>query len=181
MGRPGENNYSSSTDNVLTINNGNISVNSTGDGIDVNGSAYITGGNVIVYGPTNSGNGSLDYDRTFEVNGGTLIAGGSSGMLQGCSSSSSIYNLIITFNTNYDSNDIITIVDSSNNEIISYNSDKSYSSLIVASPKLKKGQEYTIKVNNEKYETFTISGITTTIGNYNEMGGRPMGPSGHRR
>lgn len=180
-GRPGENHYSSNTDNVLTINGGNINVNATGDGIDVNGSAYITGGNIIVYGPTNSGNGTLDYDRTFEVNGGTLIAGGSSGMMQSCSSSSSIYNLTIVFDNSYGSGDIITIVDSSNNNIVSYESSKSYSSLVIASPKLKNGSKYTIKINGEEYESFTISSITTTIGNYNGMGGGPGGHGGTRR
>lgn len=181
MGRPGENSYSSSTDNILTINGGSIYVNATGDGIDVNGSAYITGGNVKVDGPTNSGNGTLDYDRVFEVNGGILIAGGSSGMLQSCSSSSSVYNLAITFNSNYSSGDVITIVDSSNNEIVSYESSKSYSSLIVASPKLQKGSSYTVKVNGETYKSFTISSITTSIGNNNGMGGNPGGAGGHRR
>ena len=181
IGRPGSNTYSSNTDNVLTINGGSIYVNASGDGIDVNGSAYITGGNIKVDGPTNSGNGSLDYDRTFEISGGTLLAGGSSGMLQSCSSSSSIYNITITFNSNYSSGDVITIVDSSNNEIISYESNKSYSSLIVASPKLQKGNTYTVKVNGETYKSFTISSITTTIGNNNGMGGNPSGFGGHRR
>lgn len=180
-GRPGENSYSGSTDNILTINGGSIYVNATGDGIDVNGSAYITGGNVKVDGPTNSGNGSLDYDRIFEVNGGTLLAGGSSGMMQGCSSSSSVYNLAITFNSNYSSGDVIMIVDSSNNEIVSYESDKSYSSLVVASPKLQKGSTYIVKVNGETYKSFTISSIMTTIGNNNGMGGNPGGPGGQRR
>ena len=181
IGRPGENHYSSSTDNILTINGGSIYVNATGDGIDVNGSAYITGGNVKVDGPTNSGNGTLDYDRVFEVNGGTLIAGGSSGMLQSCSSSSSTYNLAIAFNSNYSSADVITIVDSSNNEIVSYESSKSYSSLIVASPKLQKGSSYTVKVNGETYKSFTISSITTSIGNYNGISGNPGDAGGHRR
>jgi len=174
-GRPGENSYSSNTENILTINGGNVYVNATGDGIDVNGSAYIIGGNIKVDGPTNSGNGSLDYDRIFEVNGGTLLAGGSSGMMQGCSSSSSVYNVTIMFNSNYSSGDVIMIVDSSNNEIVSYESDKSYSSLVVASPKLQKGSTYTVKVNGETYKSFTISSITTNIGNNNGMGGNPGG------
>ncbi|MGM9876885.1 MAG: carbohydrate-binding domain-containing protein [Bacilli bacterium] len=180
-GRPGQNNYSSSSNNILTINGGNIYVDAAGDGIDVNGSAYITGGDIKVDGPTNSGNGALDYDSIFEITGGTLIAGGASGMLQGCSSSSSIYNLTITFNSSYSSGDVITIVDSSNNEIISYQSSKSYSSLVIASPKLQKGSTYTVKVNGEEYKSFTISSITTTIGNNNNMGGAPVGPGGQRR
>lgn len=170
QGRPGENNYSNNTDNILTINNGTIYIDARGDGIDVNGSAYINGGNVQVDGPTDNGNGALDYDNIFSVNGGTLLAGGSSGMLQGCTSSS-VYNLTITFTTSYGENDIINIVDSSNNNIITYQSKKTYSSLVVASLKLKKGETYTIKINNTTYKTFTIESMTTTIGG-NQFGGR---------
>lgn len=175
-GRPGQNSYSDNTDNILTVNGGNIYVNATGDGIDVNGSAYITGGNIKVDGPTSDFNGSLDYDRTFEVSGGTIVAGGSSGMVQSCSSSSSVYNIVIVFENNYASDDIIKIVDSTNNEIVSYNSNKSYSSLVVASPKFQEGNTYTIRVNNKDYETFTISDITTKIGNYSGMNGIPGRP-----
>ena len=96
-------------------------------------------------------------------------------MMQGCSSSSSVYNVTIMFNSNYSSGDVIMIVDSSNNEIVSYESDKSYSSLVVASPKLQKGSTYTVKVNGETYKSFTISSITTNIGNNNGMGGNPGG------
>lgn len=180
-GRPGENNYSSNTSNVLTINDGTIYVNAVGDGIDVNGSAYINGGNIKVDGPTDSGNGTLDYDSKFEVNGGTLLAGGSSGMLQGCSSSSSLYNLTITFTSTYGDGDMITIEDNSGNEIVSYSSSKNYSSLVVASPLLNKGESYTIKVNGSEYKTFEISSITTTIGNSMGMGGNPGVPSGGGR
>jgi len=185
MNRPGENSYSNNSDNILTINDGSIYVNAIGDGIDVNGSAYINGGNVKVDGPTNSGNGALDYDKFFEVNGGTLVAGGASGMLQGCSSSSKLYNVMITFTSNYGSSDMITIVDNSGNKVISYQSSKTYSSLVVASPDLKEGESYTIKVNDSTYKTFTISSITTTIGNsMGNMpgpGGGPGGPGGGRK
>lgn len=176
MGRPGENSYSSNTSNVLTVNGGNIYVDATGDGIDVNGSAYINDGHIQVDGPTNDGNGALDYDSVFQVNGGTLLAGGSSGMLQSCSSSSSTYNVTIGFTSSYGSSDKITITDSNGNEIITYQSSKSYKALIVASQDFKKGSTYTIKVNGEEYKTFTISSITTTVGNTGgSMGGTMPG------
>lgn len=186
FGRPGSNNFSNNSDNVLTINGGTIYVNATGDGIDVNGSAYINGGETKVDGPTNDGNGSLDYDSTFEVNAGAFLAGGSSGMMQGISSSSKLYNLSIGFTSNYGNSDVITIVDSLDNEIISYSSSKSYSSLVVATPSFQKGESYVIKINGADYKSFTISNITTNIGNVNSMGGfmgnpmeKPMGnPSG---
>ncbi len=49
----------------------------------------MAGGTVLVNGPTNDGNGSLDYDGTFDISGGILVATGSSGMAQMPSDSSS--------------------------------------------------------------------------------------------
>ncbi len=171
MGRPGENRYSSNTNRTLTINDGTIYVSASGDGIDVNGTAYMNGGTVTVDGPTDNGNGALDYDSGFIVNGGTLYAGGASGMMQGVSNSSRIYNVQIVFPTNYTKDTIITIIDSKENEILSYQSNKSYNSLVIASPKFQKGETYTIQVNGTTDQTFTITSITTSIGSGGGMGG----------
>ncbi len=171
MNRPGANNYSSS-ENILTINGGNIYVDASGDGLDANGSIYMTGGTVIVDGPENSGNGALDYDKEFIVKGGTLFAGGSSGMAQCVSSNSTIYNLFINFSSNYGKDDKVVIVDANNKEILSYQSNKSFSSLVLASPLLTKG-DYKIFINGDQYETFTISSITTQIGSSGGMNMRP--------
>lgn len=175
IGRPGANQYSSN-DNVLTINGGNIYVDASGDGLDANGSIYINGGTVKVDGPENSGNGALDYDKECVIKGGTLLAGGASGMAQGVSSNSTIYNVFINFSSIYGKDDKIAIVDSSNKEIISYQSNKNYSSLVVANSSLKKG-DYKILINGEEYESFTISNMTTQIGYSNGMN---MGPGNKR-
>ena len=66
----------------LTITGGTITVEAGGDGLDRNGSIERTGGTVIVNGPTNDGNGPLDYPGTFNISGGFLVAVGSSGMAQ---------------------------------------------------------------------------------------------------
>lgn len=179
--RPGQNSYNENTDNVLTINNGNIYVNSEGDGIDINGLAYINGGTVKVDGPEMPGNGTIDYDAYFNVNGGEFIGGGPSSMLQTCSNTSKLYSIAIAFNSTYKENDKITIIDSNKNIVATYQSEKSYNSLIVATNKFQKGQEYTIKVNDEKYATFTITKNITTIGNINGTGGQQGGNRGPRR
>lgn len=183
--RPGANLYNSSTDNILTINNGNIVIDAAGDGIDVNGSAYMNDGMVTVYGPTNSGNGALDYDMVFEVNGGIIVASGSSGMAQSFTNSSKLYQVHIGFGSEISCDDTIEIVNGDSN-IINFRSSKTYSSLIIASPKFLKGQEYTIKVNNEIYENFTVSSNETLVGSNQSMfpgagGNRPNGrPNGRR-
>ena len=97
MGRPGANNITSNTNQYLTINGGYIYVDTAGDGLDSNGSIYINGGTTIVNGPTNDGNGALDYDSECVIKGGTLISAGSSGMLQSASTNSDNYTMTIVF------------------------------------------------------------------------------------
>ncbi len=192
IGRPGENQYTENTDNVLKIYGGTIYVNANGDGIDVNGSGYVYGGDITVDGPSDSGNGALDYDREFVVDGGTISLVGSSGMLQGISSSSKQYNVIINFGQNYSENSQIEVFDDKGEVLLSKTPSKSFSSFVFSLSELKKDGSYIIKVNGEVIEQFTISEITTTIGTIggigpggkggrgekNSEGERPMGPSG---
>lgn len=179
MNRPGENNVNSTSNNKLTINGGVVYVNSKGDGIDINGSGYVYGGDVTVEGPTDNGNAALDYDGEFVVDGGTVISVGSSGMLQGISSSSK-QNNIIAYLSNVSANTKISIVDSNNKEVISYTPSKSYSSLVVSSSKLEMNQTYRILINGEEYQSFTVNSTTTKIGSNNgggmmQGGGMPQG------
>ena len=164
MNRPGASNYKENTNNILTIYDGNIYVNSSGDGIDINGSGYLYGGVITVDGPTSNGDGALDYDGEFIVNGGTLIAVGSSGMAQGVSSNSTQYNVMINLENTYQENKKIIVLNENNEEIISYTPSKSFSSIVISSNKLLNSSTYTLKIDDEVYKTFTISSITTNIG-----------------
>lgn len=168
MNRPGKNNYNENTTNTLTVNGGKIYVNASGDGIDINGSGYIYGGNIIVDGPTDNGNGALDYDNKLVVNGGSLIAAGSSGMHQSVSTDSTQYNVTIYFNSTYN-NKKITIIDSNGNVIIEHTPAKSYQAVTISSSNFKNNETYTVKVDNTAYKEFTISSISTTIGSGNNM------------
>ena len=81
MNRPGANQFASDG-SMIEINGGTIYVNATGDGIDSNGDIIMTGGTLIVNGPTDNGNGAIDKNGTFTITGGTLVASGSSGMAE---------------------------------------------------------------------------------------------------
>ena len=60
-----------------------------GGNLDSNGAIEMTGGVVIVNGPTERMNGAIDYMNGFNVTGGLLVAAGSSGMAEAPSESSS--------------------------------------------------------------------------------------------
>ena len=180
-GRPGQNGFGSNSSGEIKINGGTIKVDVKGDGIDSNGSIYITGGEVIVNGPTNNGNGSLDYDRNFDISGGTLIAVGSLGMAQGPSDSSTQKSVSIGVN-NQQGNVEFKILSSSGEEIVKYTPTKQYSSIIVSSSKFKDGESYDLYIGNSKVQNFTISGSVTNVGSSNGGNmGMPGGGKGNRR
>jgi hypothetical protein len=168
-GRPGQNNFSNSSNNKLTINNGNIYVNAKGDGLDSNGSIYINGGTIYVDGPVDGGNGALDYDNECVMNGGTLVAVGNSQMAQAISSNSKVYCLDATLSSNQEAKSTISITDSNSNTIIEYTPSKAYNSVVIATTDLKQNSTYTLNINSEKYSSFTTSYIVTNIGNSNNQ------------
>lgn len=191
-GRPGQNNFSSSNGSI-TIAGGYIIVNADGDGIDSNGSITMNDGTVIVNGPTSSGNGTLDYDSTFNITGGTLIGAGSSGMLQTPSNSSSQISLSVVLG-NLDADTLIHIENESGDDILTFSPSKTYQSVIFSSPELVNGDTYkiyyggtctgTIKnglytdgsySNGTEFDSTTLSSIVNTIG----TSGGSMMPGGN--
>lgn len=64
---------------TLVFNGGYTYVNAAGDGLDSNGTLTVNGGYVFV-SQTGGGNSPIDCDTTWNYNGGTVIAGGSSDM-----------------------------------------------------------------------------------------------------
>lgn len=175
-GRPGQNNFSSvgESNQKLTINGGNIYVKVQGDGLDANGSIYINGGNIVVAGPTSSGNGSFDYDSEFIVSGGTVIAYGAKGMWQNPSTSSTQYG--IAFDETGSQGDNITIKDSSGNEIANFTTDNSYGVIFISSSEIENGETYNLYVNGNSSDNVTvmstISGGVTSNGMNMQGGGR---------
>lgn len=146
--RKGANPFESTGDGKLTINGGEIVVDSEGDGLDANGSIEMNEGLVIVNGPNSGGNGSLDYDDAFNINGGTLIATGTNGMIQNPSDSSK-QNTISTVLTTQKANTLIHIEDESGNEILTFAPSKDYASIIVSSSEIKDDSTYKVSVGGE--------------------------------
>jgi hypothetical protein len=65
-------------DKLITIEDGNIDINKSYEGIEAC-EIIINGGSLKVLGPTNDGNGALDYDKECIIKGGVLLAIGSNG------------------------------------------------------------------------------------------------------
>lgn len=177
MGGFGGGQASSSDSSVLlTINGGNIFVNAGGDGLDSNGNIVMNGGNVTVLGPTSDGDTALDFDGAFTINGGVLMAFGSSGMLETPTSAQNGCCIVTTLGT-VSANSAFSLMDSSGNMIMSYTPTKNYASAIVYSSDIKSGSTYTVTAGSTT-QSITVNSNVTTNGVSGGFGGGQNGGFG---
>jgi len=158
----------SSEDIYLTIDGGNINIMCAGDGLDSNGAGIINGGNITVYGPENRGNASLDFEYGLIINGGTIVAAGSSAMAGQPHSSSKQVSLSFYLNQNFDAGSTVCVTDKDGNEVINTICQKKFDWVCVSSDKLKVDSTYTLYVNGEKVNSLTVTGNVTS----NQLSGR---------
>lgn len=67
---------------LIEISDGDYWIDAGGDGLDSNGNIAMTGGTMEIYGAPNQENSALDYENSFDYQGGTLLAAGITGMTQ---------------------------------------------------------------------------------------------------
>lgn len=144
------------TDNEMwmELNGGYIHILAGGDGVDSNGDLTINGGEIYIDGPSDNGNSAIDYgDRSSAyMNGGTLVAIGSSGMAEGMSDSSKQEVLMVKLGEQMEAGDV-ELTDSEGNVIVSYTALKSYDCVIISTAEVESGATYTL----------TTSGTTTEV------------------
>lgn len=156
-----------SSGGVLTIRGGDITVNAKGDGIDINGSGEMTGGTLTVYGPQDGGNGAFDYDKTFNITGGTLISFGSAQMAltptaEGCS--------LISVGGNLSAGQTVKFVSSDGTQA-EYITEKAAQQILFTSPQFKSGDTVTVYLNGTQTGQATLTNGVSTIGTVASTGG----------
>jgi len=174
----------------LAIHGGYLYVDADGDGLDSNGSIDVTGGTVLVDGPTGNMNGPLDIEERsghLMYGGGFLIAVGSSGMAVGASPGSTQYSVLIYLTSQQRAGTLVHLRTGDGEELFTFQPVKAYQSVSFTSPDLGPGTHeiflggsstgtltdgrYTggSYSGGSRYASFTISSINTTVG----QGGGP--------
>ncbi|MBQ5956571.1 MAG: carbohydrate-binding domain-containing protein [Clostridia bacterium] len=158
------------TTGSITIAGGTVYVNAKGDGIDSNGSIYISGGTITVDGPANNGNGALDYNTTATITGGTFIATGSSGMVQSMSSAENQGVILCTFD-GLSAGTTIILQDGKGNIVAEVTPTKTYSSIVISSPEITEGNTYVLKTGDTVLSTIIMTSLLYGSGSMNMGGG----------
>jgi hypothetical protein len=142
----------------------------------------MTNGTLVVNGPTANDNGSLDYDGSFQMTGGSIIAAGSSGMAQAPGTSSSINSLQITFKSVQAAGTLVNIQTVDGKELVTFAPTKKFQSLVFASSAVAKGSSYKVfyggncsgtvsdgiykngnYAGGTQYASFTVSSTVTKV------------------
>jgi hypothetical protein len=157
----------------------------------------MTDGVVLVNGPTTDGNGALDYMGEFTISGGFLVAGGSSGMAEAPSESSSLYSIMVNFAQAQQAGTLIHIESEDGEDVVTFAPTKQFQSIVVCSPTIEEGTSYTVYLGGSstgtptdslysegtytpgtEYVSLDISGTVTVSGSTGGMGGSGGTPPG---
>ena len=131
---------------TVTITGGTTVIDADGDGFDSNGSATMSGGILVVNGPTNSGNGALDVNGTFTVTGGTLLAAGSAGMAVSPDSGSAQSFVAVSLDSVQAAGTTVQLVNSAGDVVVAFESVKDFQSVVFSSDELVDGESYSVYV-----------------------------------
>lgn len=160
----------------IIINDGDIYINASGDGIDSNGQIYFNGGSTTIDGPINNNSSALDSNSGIIVNGGTVLAISSSNMIEKFDEASTVLNADIYFEDIKSTGAKFEIKDPTGNTLISHTSAKPFNHAMMSSADFVLGEIYYIYINGEKYQDFTINNSTTTV---NKPKNNTTIPGGH--
>lgn len=175
----------------LNISGGFVYVDAEGDGLDSNGDMTISGGTILINGPTNGGNGALDSNSEIVVTGGILIAAGSSQMAEASGESSTQYSVSAAIGSTQEKDTLVTLLDEDGGEVVSFKPAKTFDHIVISSPYIEKGRTYTLSIGGsttsagsyglfenggydgkgEPVGSFTAEDITSFIGQQSMMGG----------
>lgn len=155
----------------IKISGGTVNINAEGDSIDSNGSLYVTGGTTYISGPSNAGNGALDYNGTATITGGTIITASSAGMSQNFGSDSTQGSILLNLSSQQSAGTKIEVKNSSGKVIASYTPKKAYSSILISTAEIKKGETYTITAGSFSQKVEMTDIIYGQSGGPGGMGG----------
>ncbi len=122
-----------------------------GDGIDANGHVEMTGGLVVVNGPTDTRNSAVDYSGgSFVLTGGTFIGTNVDGRnSEGIGAGSTQSSLYVTTGSTLSAGTVVHVQDSDGAGLVTFKPANDYSVIVFTSGELVSGASYDIYLGGE--------------------------------
>ena len=163
----------------IIISGGTITVDASGDGLDSNGTIYVTGGTLIVYGPTTGADTGLDADGGILIDGGNVFVASSKEMLEIPASNSKSNVLVYGVNTVQAGSEII-LTNAYGGEMVRITLKKQAQAIILSTPELATNGTYSLYADENLLASFSVTETITAIGvrSNGRQGGQPEQPGG---
>lgn len=163
----------------IIISGGTITVDASGDGLDSNGAIYITGGTLIVYGPTTGADTGLDADGGILIDGGNVFVASSKEMLEIPASNSKSNVLVYGVNTVPAGSEII-LTNADGGEMVRITLKKQAQAIILSTPELATNGTYSLYADENLLASFSVTETITAIGvrSNGRQGGQHAQPGG---
>lgn len=163
----------------IIISGGTITVDASGDGLDSNGTIYVSGGTLIVYGPTTGADTGLDADGGILIDGGNVFVASSKEMLEIPASNSKSNVLVYGANTVAAGSEII-LTNADGGEMVRITLKKQAQAIILSTPELATNGTYSLYADENLLASFSVTGTITAIGvrSNGGRGGQPAQPGG---
>lgn len=163
----------------IIISGGTITVDASGDGLDSNGTIYVSGGTLIVYGPTTGADTGLDADGGILIDGGNVFVASSKEMLEIPASNSKSNVLVYGVNTVPAGSEII-LTNADGGEMVRITLKKQAQAIILSTPELATNGTYSLYADENLLASFSVTETITTIGvrSNGRQGGQPAQPGG---
>lgn len=161
----------------IIISGGTITVDATGDGLDSNGTIYVSGGTLIVYGPTTGADTGLDADGGILIDGGNVFVASSKEMLEIPASNSKSNVLVYGVNTVPAGSEII-LTNADGGEMVRITLKKQAQAIILSTPELATNGTYSLYADENLLASFSVTETITAIGvrSNGRQGGNPLAP-----
>lgn len=134
----------SSSSCIIQINGGVLNLVAGFDGIDSNGNVEINGGTVLVSGPDNGMDGSLDYDLDAKVNGGVVLMVGAVGNALGLDSST---QPVALGSVRGSKGQEVALVGADGTVLAMLTASENFSTVLASAPGVEEGQSLQIAVD----------------------------------
>lgn len=147
----------------IIISGGTITVDASGDGLDSNGTIYVTGGTLIVYGPATGADTGLDADGGILIDGGNVFVASSKEMLEIPASNSKSNVLVYGVNTVPEGSEII-LTNADGGEMVRITLKKQAQAIILSTPELATNGTYSLYADENLLASFSVTETITAIG-----------------
>jgi hypothetical protein len=156
----GKNNEGISSDDDIIINSGDVYIVAGGDGLDSNGTVNINGGTLVACGSTAGGDGGVDAIGAFTITSGTVVAAGNT---LACPDNGSTQSSVYVGTGSIQEAGTVVHVERDGEEVLTVTPAKEFQNLLISSSDLIAEATYQVCVGDSAVALSVVAATSPAV------------------